>query len=286
MLYTTNPLVLAAVALVAPLIGGTLTGIDRKLTARLQGRVGPPLLQPFYDAIKLWGKTPEFTNHLQLFFVYGYLASAVTSLLLIVAGQDLLMTSFVLAFASVCLILGGMSVRSPYVQIGGQREIFQVLSYEPLLVLAVIGIYLKTGTFMLRSTAALREPLLFSLPVLFLGILAVGGIKLRKSPFDTAASAHAHQELVRGLLTEYSGPYLAIIEVTHWVELVMLLALFASFWSTSLIGGLLLAAAGFLFEIIVDNITARLTWHWLLRTTWTWGLGLAALNLLFIYLKP
>lgn len=285
MLFTTNPLVLVAVALIAPLAGGLLTGLDRKLTARLQGRVGPPILQPFYDVIKLMGKTPEIANHLQLFFVYGYLVFALTSLLLVVAGQDLLMTSFVLAFASVCLILGGMSVRSPYVQIGGQREIFQVLSYEPLLVLAVIGVYLKTGTFMLRSTATLHQPLVYALPIIFIGILAVGGIKLRKSPFDTSTSAHAHQELVRGLLTEYSGPYLAVIEVTHWIELVMILSLFASFWATSVVGALLLAAVGFVFEIILDNVTARMTWRWMLSTTWTWGLGLAVVNLLFVYLR-
>lgn len=284
MLFTTNPLALVAVALIAPLAGGLLTGIDRKLTARLQGRVGPPIVQPFYDVVKLWGKTPEIANHLQLFLVYGFLTFAITGLLLVVAGQDLLMISFVLAFASVCLILGGMSVRSPYTQIGGQREIFQVLSYEPLLVLAAIGLYLKTGTFMLGSAAALDRPLVFSLPLIFIGILAVGGIKLRKSPFDTAASAHAHQELVRGLLTEYSGPYLAIIEVTHWIELVMVLALFASFWATSIVGASLLAAVGFLAEIVIDNVTARMTWHWMLSTSWTWGLGLAVVNLLFVYL--
>lgn len=284
--YTTNPFILMLMAVLAPVAGGLLTGIDRKITARLQGRYGPPVLQPFYDTVKLWTKAPQIANHLQLVFVYGYLSFAVTSLLLVMAGQDLLMISFVLAFASVCLILGAMSVRSPYVQLGGAREIFQVLSYEPLLVLAVIGVYLKTGTFMLRDTLHLAHPLLFSLPVVFVGVLAVAGIKLRKSPFDTAASAHAHQELVRGLLTEYSGRYLALIEITHWIELVMMLALFASFWSTSLIGGLLLAVVGFIIIIVLDNVTARLTWRWLLRTTWTWGLVLAGLNLLFVYLRP
>lgn len=283
MIYAHNPLILLVVALLAPFVGGLVTGIDRRLTARLQGRMGPPVLQPFYDVIKLWGKTAQITNHLQLIFVYGYFAFALASLLLVVAGQDLLMMSFVLTFASVCLIVGGMSVRSPYVQIGGQRELFQVLSYEPLLVLAAIGIYLKTGTFMLGATTSLSQPLLVSLPATFLCIIAVGGIKLRKSPFDTAASAHAHQELVRGLLTEYSGPFLAIIEVTHWVETVMILLLFASFWSTNALGAFVLAAVGFLAEIFIDNISARLTWRWLLGSTWTWGLALAGVNLLFAY---
>ena len=40
-------------AIVAPVLGCLLAGLDRKISARMQGRVGPPLLQPYYDVRKL-----------------------------------------------------------------------------------------------------------------------------------------------------------------------------------------------------------------------------------------
>ena len=49
----------------SPLIGGLLMGVDRKVTARMQNRVGPPIIQPFYDVVKLWGKKPFITGAFQ-----------------------------------------------------------------------------------------------------------------------------------------------------------------------------------------------------------------------------
>ena len=46
----------------APLVGGLLDGLDRKISARMQGRIGPPLLQPFYDVAKLWNKQMIVVN--------------------------------------------------------------------------------------------------------------------------------------------------------------------------------------------------------------------------------
>ncbi|MCK5590250.1 MAG: NADH-quinone oxidoreductase subunit H, partial [Dehalococcoidales bacterium] len=60
--------------IVAPLIGGLLMGIDRKLTAHMQGRIGPPIIQPFYDVIKLLGKKPMVAGGAQLVFAYAFLA--------------------------------------------------------------------------------------------------------------------------------------------------------------------------------------------------------------------
>ena len=61
-------------------------------------------------------------------------------------------------------------------------------------------------------------------------------IKLRKSPFDISACHHAHQEVVRGVYTEYSGPYLALIEIAHWYEVILVLGFCALFWATSVTG--------------------------------------------------
>ncbi len=278
---------LAGVTVVlAPIIGGLLFGLDRKVTARMQGRVGPPLEQPFYDFLKLWGKEHIVVNRAQLIFPYTYLASVIMSLVLLALGQDLLVILMVLALGSVSLILGGFAVKSPYAQIGSQRELLQLLSYEPLLFLAAVGIYMRTGSFLVGSIPALGEPLVYSLPLVVVTLLPVLAIKLRKSPFDISTSHHAHQEVVRGVLTEFSGRQLAVIELTHWYEVVLLLGLVGLFWATSPALGMALALAWFLGAVLVDNISARMTWSWMLRFTWLVGIGLAVVNFAWLYVAP
>lgn len=272
-------LLAAAAVVIAPLLGGLLYGVDRKLSARFQGRIGPPIRQPFYDAIKLLSKDLIVTTKAQSVFVWGYLLFTVAALVLLALGQDLLLIVFVLGFGGVCFIAGGYSTKSPYAVIGAQREIFQMLAYEPALILSVVAVYLVTGGFTVTSILASGRPLLPALPLVFLTMLVVLLVKMRKSPFDFSASHHAHQELVRGILTEFSGPHLALIEITHWYELILVLGLIGLFWANAPVVGLLIALAAFVFAVVVDNISARLTWTWMLRTSWTFGVGLAAINI-------
>jgi len=276
-------LLAVAAVVVAPLLGGLLYGVDRKLTARLQGRVGPPIRQPFYDAIKLLSKDLIVTTKAQSVFVWGYLLFTASALVLLALGQDLLLIVFVLGFGGVSFIAGGYSTKSPYAVIGAQREVFQMLAYEPALILAAVAIYLVDGGFAVSQIVASGRPLLLSLPLVFLTMLVVLLVKMRKSPFDFAASHHAHQELVRGILTEFSGPHLAIIEITHWYELVLVLALLGLFWASAAWIGLLIALAAFVFAVVVDNVSARLTWPWMLRSAWSFGVGLATINIALLY---
>ncbi|MGE5654839.1 MAG: respiratory chain complex I subunit 1 family protein [Bacillota bacterium] len=271
--------------ILAPLIGGLLTGCDRKVSARFQGRYGPPVIQPFLDFVKLWSKAPQLVNRMQLVWLCCHVLFVVASLVMLVLGQDLLMILFVLAFGALALVLGAMSVRSPYSQIGAQRELLQVLAYEPILVLMVVGIYLVTGSFMITSIFNQAQPLLVSLPMFFIAFLMVLTIKLRKSPFDFSTSHHAHQELVKGMLVEYSGQYLALIELCHWYELVFVLALTSLFWATNLWIGAALALACYLLEILIDNVSARVTWQKMLALTWSAGLALCMVNLAWLYMK-
>jgi len=273
------------VALVlAPFIGGFLRGVDRKLTARLQGRMGPPVWQQFYDFFKLVGKARRGTTRGSLVWVWGYLLLTMVAVFMLFSGQDLLIIFFVLAFAGACLAFGAYSVRSPYSQIGANREIMQMLSYEPILLLAAVAIFLHTGTFKVSGIFEYGQPLLFTLPLAFVAVLIALTIKLRKSPFDISASEHAHQELVRGVYTEYSGRFLALIELTHWYELVLVLGIVALFWAQPLWAGVLLALAVYFLEVLVDNVEARLQWNWMLSISWVAGVGFILLNILIIEL--
>ena len=192
-----NILLLLSVIIVAPIIGGLLSGIDRKITARMQNRIGPPIFQPFYDFFKLMGKDIIIVNQGQMLYVFGHLMFMVASLGMLVFQQDVLMLIFVLTFSNILLIMGAMSAKSPYSKIGAQREIMQMMAYEPVLLLMVIGIYIVDRSFMIKDIFKFDngKPLVFSLPLIFIAFLFILTIKLRKSPFDFSTSHHGHQEL-------------------------------------------------------------------------------------------
>lgn len=278
----------------APLIGALLRGIDRKLTARLQSRVGPPIFQPIYDIIKLLRKEPIVLNRVQVIYVVLHLAFMMLATVLLITKQDSLIILFVLAFSTLSLVLGGMSVRSPYSRIGSQREIVMMVAYEPILILMIVGFYLLTGSFQISQWIAVSvssgTPMLFGLPLLFLAYVMVVIVKFQKSPFDLATSHHAHQEIVKGLTLEYSGPYLALIEIVHCYETAFFLLFAGLFWIAGPfyygipVVSLGIMAAIFLGAIIVDNLCARLTTLWMFRFMWTVGLGLALTNILWLYL--
>lgn len=280
-----NIVAISLAVLLSPIVGGMVAGIDRKITARLQGRYGPPLLQPFYDVLKLIGKEKMIVNQWQILCAYVYLVAAVLTVVLMALKSDLLLVFFVLAVGGVFLVIGALAAPSPYSQIGAQRELIQMLSYEPLLILVFVSIYLVTGSYKISEILKFPEPLLIPLALMYIVLGYALTIKLRKSPFDISTSHHAHQEIVKGVLTEYSGPYLAIIEVAHWYETVFVLGICALFWHTSIIGMVVLVSLTYLAEIIVDNVCARLTWRWMLAHVWSAGLLLSFANYTWIYVR-
>jgi ech hydrogenase subunit B len=281
-----NQLIIVIAALVvSPIVGGLLFGIDRRITARLQGRYGPPILQPFYDFFKLLGKEHIAVSKTQFVWIYGYLVFMVTSLIFLVLGLDFLLLVFLLGFAGVSLVLGGFSTKSPYAHFGANRELLQIAAYEPVLLLLAIGIYAKSGSFMISDIFKLDQPLLFSMWPLFLAVLYVLTIKMRKSPFDIATSHHGHQEIVKGVLTEYSGPYFALFHLAEWYEIVLLLGIITLFWVDPLWVGILIALGAFLLELLIDNIAARMTARWMVRLSWSVGLILGISNIAYLYFK-
>ena len=265
--------------ILAPFIGGLLCGIDRKLTARMQNRIGPPILQPFYDVLKLWGKQPMISSSLQPVLASSYFLFSVVALALLVFRQDLLLAIFTMALADVSLVLGSFSARSPYSYIGGRRELLQILSYEPILILTAVGFYLLIKSFVIENLFKAGITPIAYLPGFFLALLLVLPIEARKSPFDISASHHAHQEIVRGVFTEFSGFNSALIELGHWVKLIFFLSILALFFTPNFILGSFIAFIAFFASMLIDNIFARLTWKSMLKITWSVGLALILVNI-------
>lgn len=272
--------------LLAPILGGLLSGCDRIISARMQRRKGPPLLQPFYDFLKLWGKQPIAVNKAEGFYIFGFLLFVLLTGTLFFAQGDILLVVFTLTMASVCLIIAAYAVDSPYSQIGAERELVQTMAYEPMLLMVALGFYLASGSFSVGDILTGAHMNILRMPGIFFGLCFILLIKFRKSPFDISMSHEAHQELIGGLKTEISGRTLAIVEIAHWYENVFLFGLVLLFfasdtWWTWLLG-LAICEIVFFAEILIDNCCARIKWERMLASTWLVGLMAGFLNIVFL----
>lgn len=277
-----------AYLVLAPIVGGLLAGFDRIMSARMQGRVGPPLLQPFYDVFKLREKEDITVNNVQDFYVMCFFIFVLVTGAFFFAGGDLLLVIFTLTLASVFLIVAAFSSNSPYSQVGAERELLQMLAYEPMVLLTAIGFYMMEGSFevgqIINGTSMNFLPLIG----VFFGFVFILTIKFRKSPFDLSMSHHAHQELVKGLVTEFSGRTMALIEVAHWYENVFLLGFVFLFFANGTVWGAIIGVVvcivAYFFEVFIDNNFARMKWQVALKSAWIVALILGVINLFIINL--
>jgi NADH-quinone oxidoreductase subunit H len=277
------------------LVGGALLGwlylwIGRKLTARLQGRQGPPFYQPFFDFIKLMGKRPRLPGGVGRGLFYGLplasLAATACALALIPApgnptrsfAGDLVVLLYLLEVPALCEVLAGYSSRSLYGQVSAARESFLILGYNLPFLAALIALAVQVGSFRLGELAvAPPGPVHLAAAVAFL--LAVPA-RLGRNPFSIA---NAEQELVGGSYTEYNGPPLALFELSHTLQLVVLVGLFVTLClplpaNPVLAWALYLALGAGLVVLIIllAAATARLKIQQAFRFYWSWGALAAA----------
>ncbi|MDV0441746.1 complex I subunit 1 family protein [Methanorbis furvi] len=236
-------IVLAILAIVFGLI---LSGIDRRIVARMQARIGPPLLQPFTDVRKLFAKQniipanaiPWLFNAMPIVA----LASAIAILMYLPFGSfapilgelgDVILVLYLLIIPSLALVIGGFASGSPYATVGAQREMVSMIAYELPLAAAVIAIawrLMAAGvadpfsmlTLMQTSAWDVVGPLGIVALLLLLVMLAwVTPGELSKIPFD---SPEAETELAGGILVEYSGRNLGLFTLSQAVKTVAMAA--------------------------------------------------------------
>ena len=275
-------------------LGCLLDGLDRKISAKMQRRVGPPILQPFYDVKKLLCKEKAAINTSEYVYVATSLIFAIIAGGIFFSGGNILLCIFVVSLASLLLIMASYCSRSPYADAGGAREILQVLSYEPAVLLFGIVFVISTlstsdsyaATGNISSLFSRQTPLITCSWAIFIALVFVLTIKLRKSPFDLSSSHHAHQELVSGMTTEMTGRTLALVEITHWVESILFLSWIGAFfvWANpvSLAIAVLAALLIWFLEIIIDNNSARVKYQAMLGSSWAIAFLLGVVNLGFL----
>jgi len=245
------------------LILGLFTSwLDRKVTARVQARVGPPWFQPVADIIKLLGKetlVPEGSGRTvfllsPLFGLAGIaLAAALLGHVMLWPDEgfigDVVVLVYLLIIPTVALIIGASSSGNPIASVGASREMKLILGYELpyLIVIATViykaGLDLRLGSIINSQFQSGLNFWSISGVIGFVVLLLSTQAKLGLVPFDIP---EADQELMGGIITEYSGPPLAVIKITK----AMLLAIMPLFMVALLLGGIRLQGLLILWSIL------------------------------------
>ncbi|MFH1519577.1 MAG: complex I subunit 1 family protein [Candidatus Omnitrophota bacterium] len=248
--------------LATAIIGLLASWIDRKVTARVQYRVGPPILQPLIDIVKLLGKenlVPVGSSKLTFLMapVIGLASVILVATLLwlnnIHPGKtflgDLIVVLYLLTIPSMSIIIGGFASRNPLASLGASREMKLILSYELPFVLAILVPIIKSN-FSIRlgeiiTLQAQQGVILGNLSgiLAFIVLIMCVQAKLALVPFDIP---EAETEIVGGPLIEYSGTGLAIYRLTKN----MLLFVLPFFLMILLMGGLRFDGIHLLYGIL------------------------------------
>lgn len=284
---TTRIIIAVLYVLLAPFVIGLLDGFDRKISARMQGRRGPSVLQPFFDIKKLFEKEFLTANKQQLFMIYSYVFFIVLSGVIFYAGFDLLLVVFSLSTAAMFLILASTSTHSPFSAQGTHRELVQIMSCEPMELLVAVGFYLATRTFNVNEIVmnSTYSNIIY-LPGFFVGFVFILTIKFRKSPFDISTSHHAHQEVIKGVTSEMVGKEYGMVTLAEWYENAILLGIVGLFFLNSnlisVIGAILAILVVWFLEIVIDNTSARVKWQLMLKLAWGVTIIAAGMNLFLL----
>jgi formate hydrogenlyase subunit 4 len=219
--------------LAAPLFEGVI----RKVTAKVQSRQGPPVIQPYFDIMKLLGKENvsagnwafRFAPVMALssilaaiaFLPFGHRATALTGY------ADIITVIYLLTFGGVSVLLGALSSRNIYAAIGASREMVTMIMVEPVLAMTFIlgAVRVKSLSLDLTMFHVSEHGYIISVVIMLFLFLAALQAFVGRQPFDLT---EAETEIVEGPLIEYSGPNLALFKLYIMLKQMFYAALFVS----------------------------------------------------------
>lgn len=288
---------------------GLMTGwVDRKVTARLQWRKGPPWYQNFMDILKLFYKETLIPNDAAKLTFFGMpliaMASAtlVSTVILTINSDpkagfvgDVIVIVYLLLIPPVALMLGAFASGNPLASLGGSREMKLMLSYELPFLLALTVPIMKTDYSIKLGDIIMRQGMngqVIASPsgiISFLVMLFYIQAKLGFVPFDMP---EAETELASGTTIEYSGKTLAVVKLTKAIMYFALPVLLITLY----FGGIKYTWDGFLrnileylgivvFTILVKNTNARVRIDQAMRFFWRIPTALAILAIVLAYLR-
>lgn len=303
-------------------VGLLLAGIDRKLVARMQKRVGPPLLQPLYDFFKLMGKetiVPQAANK-KVFLVAPIIGAVSLSIMMLFIPMfggklgmtngtaDMIVIIYLLTIPAVALIIGGSASASPFAGIGISREMVTMMAYELPLILVFLAVAKLVGgntlcfslgaisDYQMANGSLITNWQLIPAAIAFLLIIPA---EVGTQPFDVA---EAETEICEGPLIEFSGAPLAIFKLNASLKMFIMTSLFSFLFLGGIFTGAGITSAVLLWVIrallalafsalltfltmtLPHAVMARLKIEHLFKFYWTFVAALAFLSLLLVWL--
>src|SRR5215831_9904954 len=294
------------------IIAAILTWLDRKITARVQLRIGPQyvsplggILQSFADLIKLAFKELIIPEKADRFFfllapVFGMVLGAGLIALIPFSPETLISNLEVglpvfLAFVTLSptlVLLAGWSANSKYPFIGGLRSLFQQTGYEIPLWLSSIGVVMMAGSFNLTKIVLAQSTMGWFIVPQLLGatiFLVTSVAEQERIPFDLP---EAEPEIIMGWQAEYPGFLFLAAQGAGFIKLYAFSALFTTIYLGGYMGpGPLPPLFWSLFKttimvvvvILLRSAFGRVRLDQLLKYGWTILLGLAIVNIAITY---
>ena len=294
---------------VAAVVGMFAHWFDRKITARVQWRVGPPFFQPWYDFLKLLIKEVVIPEGAQKF---TFLAAPLVSLasVSVVAALlirtivfpaetfvgDLIVVIYLMTIPSQAVILGAFSSGNPLASLGGSREMKLILSYELPFVLAILVPVIKASNSIrlgeILQYQGTEGAVIASLSgvISFIVVLLCMQAKLAKVPFD---APEAETEIMAGAYIEYSGAALGLFKLSQWMMMfvvplfIMMLWVGAVNWQQTwlnLFFAALIYIGILLFITLVRNTNVRLRIDQIMKFFWARITPIAVIALILAFL--
>lgn len=285
--------------LIAFATGILLMGISLKVTARVQKRIGPPIIQPLFDILKLFSKKTNISHgYMMDISVIMLLGGSILGLFFLpnpyfsntIYAADIIVLLYLLLFPSLGMAMGVGEAANPNGSIGISRALTMLVGYDFTLTIIAVGLATATnGVTYFPSIVSSQAGGFTHWNLLHYPLFAIAGFiallaMLGDKPFEVMVAPH---EIATGPMTEFGGKYLGMLFVQHAFALFIEIAIFVNLFLGG--GGIYSFIAKIIGVFILLNfvniVSARFKTEEAVAFFWKYPVILAMIQLIWVVIK-
>jgi|BioPla2DNA2_1021312.scaffolds.fasta_scaffold00378_32 ech hydrogenase subunit B len=259
--------------------------VENYFKTMMRGQGRSYILQPIYRIIKLFEKKDGTINYFACFFSIGAFVFSLIALYMTVAGFNFLFVVSVLSMMELFIIIGAYSANTFSGKICAQRAVsrFVVLLFTSMV--AATTIYKTTGALNLGVLSGYSKSngVFISLVFTFISLFVILLIKGNIGYFNFGISGDELSVLDAALFTPYSGWSLALVQMTHWIEIGIWIKILSIFLPLNEWVSFLVIMILYLLFLLWDGFVAKVNWKQSAKYSWIWAGGVSLLNFISLY---